>query len=293
MIGMTDLEHPALRLVRSGPDGVVAHLTLARPERHNAFDASLIAQLRTAFSGLANEPPERLRVVVLAGDGPSFCAGADIAWMRAALELETEANEQDAMAMAEMFEAIDTCPVPVIARVHGAALGGGTGLCAVSDLVIAESGTRFGFTETRLGILPAVISPFVIAKIGESQARALFPRRSTLRCGPGPADRPGPRAGRRRRCPRRGRGWRDRRCPGRRSDGSAGRQGDRARGPRPAPRVVEMAHGPGDCPTAPHSPRPRRASGHLPRSGRRAGRIRAASSSGREEIESPRRCSLP
>jgi methylglutaconyl-CoA hydratase len=79
------------------------------------------------------------------------------------------------MAMADMFEAIDTCPAPVISRVHGAALGGGMGLCAVSDLVIAESGTRFGFTETRLGILPAVIAPFVIAKIGESQARALFP----------------------------------------------------------------------------------------------------------------------
>ena len=112
---------------------------------------------------------------MLAGDGPTFCAGADIAWMRAALTLDPEANEQDAMAMADMFEAIDTCPVPVIARVHGAALGGGMGLCAVSDLVIAESGTRFGFTETRLGILPAVIAPFVIAKIGESHARALFP----------------------------------------------------------------------------------------------------------------------
>jgi methylglutaconyl-CoA hydratase len=79
------------------------------------------------------------------------------------------------MAMADMFETIDTCPVPVVARVHGAALGGGMGLCAVADLVIAESGTRFGFTETRLGILPAVISPFVVAKIGESEARALFP----------------------------------------------------------------------------------------------------------------------
>src|SRR5262245_65738712 len=116
-----------------------------------------------------------LRVVVLAGDGPSFCAGADVAWMRAAMTLDVEGNEQDAMAMADMYESIDTCPVPVIARVHGAALGGGMGLCAVSDLVIAESGTRFGFTETRLGILPAVISPFVIAKIGESHARALFP----------------------------------------------------------------------------------------------------------------------
>ena len=164
-----------LRVERSGPGDTVARITLTRPEVHNAFDASVIADLRTAFSALAREPADRLRGVVLAGEGQSFCAGADISWMRAALHLDTEANEQDAMAMAEMFEAIDTCPAPVIARVQGLALGGGVGLCAVSDLVIAESGARFGFTETRLGILPAVISPFVIAKIGESEARALFP----------------------------------------------------------------------------------------------------------------------
>jgi methylglutaconyl-CoA hydratase len=175
MVGVTNQVGPGLRIERTGPNGTVARLHLARPERHNAFDATLIAELRTAFAGLATEPPGRLRAVVLAGDGPSFCAGADVRWMRAALELDVEANEQDAMAMAEMFETIDTCPVPVIARVHGVALGGGTGLCAVSDLVIAESGTKFGFSETRLGILPAVISPFVIAKIGESNARALFP----------------------------------------------------------------------------------------------------------------------
>jgi methylglutaconyl-CoA hydratase len=95
--------------------------------------------------------------------------------MRAAMSLDVEGNEQDAMAAAEMFETLDTCPVPVVARVHGAALGGGMGLCAVADLVIAESGTRFGFTETRLGILPAMISPYVIAKVGETHARALFP----------------------------------------------------------------------------------------------------------------------
>jgi methylglutaconyl-CoA hydratase len=166
---------PALRLERSGPDGVVARVTLARPDVHNAFDASVIAELRATFAGLAREDADRLRVVVLAGDGPSFCAGADVSWMRAAMALDVEGNEQDAMAMADMFETIDTCPVPVIARVHGAALGGGMGLCAVSDLVIAESGTRFGFTETRLGILPAVIAPFVVAKIGDSHARALFP----------------------------------------------------------------------------------------------------------------------
>ena len=168
---MTEL----LRLERSGPNESVARVTLARPEIHNAFNASLIAELRTTFAGLAREAPTDLRVVVLAGDGPSFSAGADIDWMRAAMRLDVENNEQDAMAFADALEAIDTCPVPVIARVHGPALGGGSGLCAVSDLVIAEAGARFGFTETRLGILPAVISPFVIAKIGESHARALFP----------------------------------------------------------------------------------------------------------------------
>jgi methylglutaconyl-CoA hydratase len=165
----------ALRLTRSGPNDVVARVTLARPDVHNAFDASLIAELAATFAALTREAPAELRAVVLAGDGPSFCAGADIAWMRAAMQLDVEGNEQDAMAMAEMFETIDTCPVPVVARVQGAALGGGMGLCAVADLVIAESGTRFGFTETRLGILPAVIAPFVIAKVGESNARALFP----------------------------------------------------------------------------------------------------------------------
>lgn len=165
----------ALRLERSGPGGVVARVALARPDAHNAFDAALIADLRATFTSLAREPAEALRAVILAGDGPSFSAGADVRWMRAAAELDVEGNEQDAIAMADMFEAIDTCPAPVVARVQGAALGGGMGLCAVADVVVAESGTRFGFTETRLGILPAVISPFVIAKIGESNARALFP----------------------------------------------------------------------------------------------------------------------
>ena len=166
---------PVLSLDRTGPGGVIARVTLDRPGAHNAFDAALIAELRATFGALAREEPTQLRAVVLGGTGPSFCAGADVGWMRAAMALDVEGNEQDAMAIAEMFEAIDTCPVPVIARVHGAALGGGMGLCAVADIVIAESGARFGFTETRLGILPAVISPFVVSKIGESEARALFP----------------------------------------------------------------------------------------------------------------------
>ena len=168
---MSDL----LRVERFGPADAVARVVLTRPDVHNAFNATLIAELRSTFAGLARQGPTELRAVVLAGEGPSFCAGADIDWMRAAVALDVEGNEQDAMAMAEMFDTIDTCPVPVIARVQGAALGGGMGLCAVSDLVVAEAGARFGFTETRLGILPAVISPFVISKIGESNARALFP----------------------------------------------------------------------------------------------------------------------
>jgi methylglutaconyl-CoA hydratase len=170
-----DAVSPAVRLERIGPGDSVARVTLTRPEVHNAFDASAIAELRTTFAALAREDATSLRAVVLAGEGPSFCAGADVAWMRAAMALDVEGNEQDAMAMADMFETIDTCPAPLIVRVHGAALGGGMGLCAVGDLVVAESGTRFGFTETRLGILPAVIAPFVIAKIGETHARALFP----------------------------------------------------------------------------------------------------------------------
>ena len=165
----------ALRIERSGPNEAIVRVTLSRPERHNAFDATVIAELRSTFAQLEKESATQLRAVVLAGDGPTFSAGADVDWMRAAMQLDVEGNEQDAMAMADMFEQIDTCPVPVIARVQGAALGGGMGLCAVSDIVIAESGARFGFTETRLGILPAVITPFVIAKIGESHARALFP----------------------------------------------------------------------------------------------------------------------
>ena len=164
-----------LAIERTGPRGVVARMTLTRPEVHNAFNAELIGELRATFRRLGDEPIDQLRAVVLAGVGPSFCAGADVTWMRASLALTREQNEQDAMVMAEMFDAIDRCPVPVIARVHGAALGGGMGLCAVSDLVIAEAGAKFGFTETRLGILPAVISPFVISKIGETHARALFP----------------------------------------------------------------------------------------------------------------------
>lgn len=164
-----------LRVERSGPGGVLARVTLARPEVRNAFNAELIASLRATFDALGMEPPETLRLVVLAGDGPVFCAGADIAWQRASLGLSLEQNEADAGRLHDMLAAIDGCPVPVVARVQGAALGGGMALCAVADIVLATADTRFGFTETKLGILPAVIAPFVVPKIGESHARALYP----------------------------------------------------------------------------------------------------------------------
>ena len=161
-------------LLRLEREDAHARVVLNRPEVRNAFNAALIDELRTTFEALATEPPDRLRSVVLAGEGRSFCAGADIDWMRSAIGLSVEDNERDAAAMQAMFAVIDACPVPVIARVQGAALGGGMGLCAVSDVVVATADTLFGFTETRLGIIPAVISTFVLPKIGESHARALF-----------------------------------------------------------------------------------------------------------------------
>jgi methylglutaconyl-CoA hydratase len=162
-------------VVRVQRDGAVARVTLNRPEVRNAFNAALISELGATFEALAGEPPEAVRAVVLAGEGAAFCAGADITWMRASLDLSVAENEADAARMADMLEAIDACPAPVIARVHGAALGGGMGLCAVADVVLATADAVFGFTETRLGILPAVISPFVLRRIGEGQARAVFP----------------------------------------------------------------------------------------------------------------------
>lgn len=156
-------------------DGPVARVTLDRPDVRNAFDAALIGELRNLFDGFGRETPEALGVVVLSGAGPVFSAGADVEWMRASIGLSVADNERDAAAMQSMFTAIDECPVPVIARVHGAALGGGMGLCAVADIVVAGAETVFGFTEVRLGIIPAVIGTFVLPKIGESHARALFP----------------------------------------------------------------------------------------------------------------------
>jgi len=150
-------------------DNGVLRVTLAKPERRNAFDAALIAELQKAFSNIGDA-----RVVVLAGDGPSFCAGADVEWQRASIDLSFEENVEDALRLFRMMEAVDSCPAPVVARVQGFALGGGSGLAACSDVVIAQPDATFGFTEVRLGIIPAVISPFVFAKIGTGAARRFF-----------------------------------------------------------------------------------------------------------------------
>jgi methylglutaconyl-CoA hydratase len=153
-------------------DGGVARVWLDRPERRNAFDAELIAALHETFASFAGDPD--LRAVVLAGRGAAFCAGGDLDWMRASGELTHERNVADAERAAAMFAAVDSCPVPVIARVHAHALGGGTGLACCCDIVLAREDARFGFTEVRLGLIPATIAPFALARIGRSHARALF-----------------------------------------------------------------------------------------------------------------------
>jgi methylglutaconyl-CoA hydratase len=156
----------ALRIER---DGDLLRLTLARPETRNAFDSDLIGELSEAFVDVGKS-----RVVLLAGEGPSFCAGADVEWMRASVELDYEANVADANALRRMLDAIDRCPAPVLARVQGHALGGGAGLVACSDIAVADPNAVFAFSEVKLGIIPAVISPYALAKIGASVARRYF-----------------------------------------------------------------------------------------------------------------------
>jgi methylglutaconyl-CoA hydratase len=154
-----------------GADGI-AHVALDRPERHNAFDEALIATISDTFTTLGHDPA--VRAIILSGNGKSFCAGADIAWMRRASGWTEAENRADAMKLSDMLHAIDTCPKPVIARVHGVVAGGGVGLVAVADMVVAVEGCQFRLSEVRLGLTPATISPFVVAKIGAGQARRWF-----------------------------------------------------------------------------------------------------------------------
>jgi len=152
--------------------GPVVRVTLNRPDVRNAFNEELIAELTGWAESVTAQGTSR--VAVLAGAGKVFCAGADLTWMSKMVAYTHDENVRDARAMARMFEALDQLPIPLIGRIHGAALGGGVGLAAVCDIVVAAEDAAFAFTEVKLGILPAVISPYVIAKIGRSAARELF-----------------------------------------------------------------------------------------------------------------------
>ncbi|MFC5568684.1 enoyl-CoA hydratase-related protein [Lysobacter yangpyeongensis] len=162
------MSHPLLSL-REGP---TARLRLNRPEVHNAFDAVLIAALTGALEAAARD--ESVRVVVLEGEGDSFSAGADLNWMRGMAAASEDVNREDALALARLMRTLDELPKPTIARVHGAAFGGGVGLVACCDIALAAPEAKFGLTESKLGLLPAVISPYVIEAIGARQARRWF-----------------------------------------------------------------------------------------------------------------------
>jgi methylglutaconyl-CoA hydratase len=153
----------ALRIER---DGEVLRVTLSRPDRRNAFDAALIAALAEAFADVGEA-----RAVVLAGEGESFCAGADVEWQRSSIELSYDENVADYRRLYRMLQSIYRCPAPVVGRIQGYALGGGSGLVCCTDVAIAAPDAVFGFSEVRLGIIPAVISPMVLARIGPAAAR--------------------------------------------------------------------------------------------------------------------------
>lgn len=159
-----------MEALRAEQTGDLLRVTMARPDQRNAFDAALIHELTEAFSAVDDD----VRAVLLAGEGKSFSAGADVDWMRGSIELSYEENVADARRLRMMLETIDACPAPVLARVQGHALGGGAGLVACADIVVAAPDVEFAFSEVKLGIIPAVISPFALAKIGPSAARRYF-----------------------------------------------------------------------------------------------------------------------
>lgn len=163
----SDFQH--ISVERRGP---VTRVTLQRPEVHNAFGQLLIEELGSVFTELSSDPD--VRVVVLGGAGSSFSAGADINWMRDSVAYSRQQNVEDAERLAFMLEAIAWCEKPVVCRVHGLAIGGALGLISAADYVVAAEPTRFAFSEVKLGLVPAVISPYVIRRIGPGHARALF-----------------------------------------------------------------------------------------------------------------------
>lgn len=150
----------------------VAHLWLARAEKHNALSAQMIAEITAAVGALGAE--RAVRVVVLAAEGASFCAGGDLRWMQAQIAATPAERAEGARQLAGMLQALDSCPKPVIGRVQGNAFGGGIGMMSVCDVAVGAAGARFGLTETRLGLTPATISPYVVARMGADRARRVF-----------------------------------------------------------------------------------------------------------------------
>jgi methylglutaconyl-CoA hydratase len=161
------------RYLATTRDGPIEYLMLNRPEVRNAFNADMIGEI-TDWAAQVTAGAGGLRAVVLSGAGKVFCAGGDAGWMAQTVDYSEAENLRDAQALSNMFRAIDEVPLPLIGRVHGAAMGGGAGLAAVCDIVVAAEDAQFGFTEVRLGLIPAVVSSFVIPKIGRSAARELF-----------------------------------------------------------------------------------------------------------------------
>ncbi len=150
----------------------VATLWLARADKHNALSAELIDEIHAAIERLGAD--EAVRVVVLAAEGKSFCAGGDLGWMQEQMAADGETRASEAWRLAEMLGAVNACPKPVIGRIHGNAFGGGVGMACVCDVAVAAEGAKFGFTETRLGLIPATIGPYVLARMGEAMARRVF-----------------------------------------------------------------------------------------------------------------------
>ncbi len=163
------MEYKTLTLTQSGHRATV---TLNRPEMRNAFNEQMLAELTQVFGELGQR--EALRAVVLAANGPAFCAGGDLNWMKEKAQFSEPENHADALVLAEMLHAVYLCPLPVVARVHGHCFGGGMGLAAACDIVVAVEAAQFCLSEVRLGLIPAGVSPYVLKAIGEQAARRYF-----------------------------------------------------------------------------------------------------------------------
>ncbi len=166
-----DIPNP-YETLRVTTDGPVATVLMSRPDVYNALNLTMINELTDFFGGISQDSP--IRAVVLAGADRAFSAGADLNWMRSALGNTPDANIEDTLKLADLFETMQSCPRPIVAKIHNFAIGGGVGLVAACDIAVAEEGTKFAFSEARLGIVPAVISRFVVPRIGMTHARELF-----------------------------------------------------------------------------------------------------------------------